>query len=552
MTEECYQSLPQYTPLMPCRAQITGITDNCLRVKGKCFVRISDVLTQFYVVPSMEQPCLLGMNFIKDAGATVDVPQKLLHTANGKKYNLNFEKSAKGIMKTAICLPRAPQECINKVIQVYQDIFSHKETPVKESSLPPAVIDTGPHEPIRQRAYRLPLKKREEVEKCVNTMLQDGVIQPSSSPWSSPITLVPKKDGTTRFCIDYRQLNSITHKDAHPLPNIQDVFDSLSGATIFSTLDLKSGYWQMPMHKDSIAKTAFTCHLGLFEFTRLPFGLTNAPAIFQREVSKALSGLLGKVCLVYIDDIVVFSQTPEQHAKDLEIVFSHLKKVGLQVKASKCDFGKDQIELLVYLVSKDGIAALPSRVDVILKLEPPTDKKGIRSFLGLTGYYRQLIEDYAVIAYPLTELTKKEQPYVWTPECQIAFDKLKQALAQESVLSHPVPSRPYVLRTDVSNYAIGAVLSQTDDFGKEKVISYLSHKLSETQQKWATIEKEAYAIVYALKKFHAYLHGAEFRIKTDHKLLKSLFQSEIRNTKLQRWAIKLVNMAPLLSTTQVK
>ena len=166
----------------------------------------------------------------------------------------------------------------------------------------------------------------------------------------------PQKDGTTRFCVDYRQLNSITKKDAHPLPNIQDVFDALQGATIFSTLDLKSGYWQMPMAKDSVAKTAFTCHLGLFEFNRLPFGLTNAPAIFQREISKVLSGLIGQVCLVYIDDIVVFSRNEKEHAQHLEQVFQRLKQVGLQVKASKCSFGQDQIELLGYLVSHRGIS----------------------------------------------------------------------------------------------------------------------------------------------------------------------------------------------------
>lgn len=544
ITEEVYQKLPRLTPLQQACTQITGVTGNSIPVKGICVVEIAGTPTSSYVINAMDEPCILGINFLRAAGGVIDTPQKILHLSNGQKLNLNLDEQIRAFRanvspRTATCLPKASQPVINKVIEAYKDIFAQKETPVREANLPEAHIDTGNTQPIRQKAYRLPFSKRKQVEECVNNMLTEGIIQPSSSPWSSPITLVPKKDGTTRFCVDYRQLNQVTRKDAHPLPNIQDVFDSMHGAKYFSTLDLKSGYWQLKMAASSIPKTAFTCHLGLYEFKRLPFGLTNAPAIFQREVSKALSGLLGKICLVYIDDIVVFSKTEHEHAQHLEQVFQRLRQVGLQVKASKCHFGQTEVELLGYLVSAQGISPLPSRVEVITKLEPPTTVKGVRSFLGLTGYYRQLIPRYAELSLPLSELTKKDHPFVWTPECQQSFEELKQALSREPLLTHPNPSKPYNLHTDASDYAIGAVLSQVDDYGQEKVVSYLSHKLSDTQRKWATIEKEAYAIIYALKKFHAYLHGSEFRIKTDHKPLKSLFQSEIRNTKLQRWAIQI-------------
>ena len=245
-------------------------------------------------------------------------------------------------------------------------------------SLQPAVIDTGSVESIRQPAYRLPMCKRIVVEQCVDEMLSDGIIRPSESPWASPITLVPKKDGTTRFCVDYMTLNAATKKDAHPLPHIQDIFYELCGAKIFSTLDLKSGYWQIPMSVNSVAKTAFTCHLGLYTFVCLPFGLTNAPAIFQRSMNKVLSGLLGKICMVYIHTIVVYSKTIKEHATHLEQVFLRLRQACLQLKPSKCSFGLTEIELLGFKVSAEGAAPLPGRIEAIRNLEPPTTQKEVR------------------------------------------------------------------------------------------------------------------------------------------------------------------------------
>lgn len=331
----------------------------------------------------------------------------------------------------------------------------------------------------------------------------------------------------------------ITKKDGFPMPYIQDCFDSLQGATIFSTLDLKSGYWQVPMDEESISKTAFTCHLGLFEFTRLPFGLTNAPAIFQRNMTKLLSGLIGTIAMVYIDDIIIYSRTPEEHAKHLEQVLERFRQAGLQLKPSKCHFGLPELDLLGYVVSAKGIRPQPKKIEAIKNLDHPTDVKGVRSFLGVVGYYRQCIPGFAALAMPLTELTKSKQPFIWGPEQQQSFEQLKKALISEPILSHPDPGRPYLLYTDASDKCVGAILVQKDNEGIERVIAYLSHKLSGAQLRWPTIEKEAFGVVYALKKFHPYLWGATFEIHTDHKPLKSLFQSEIKNSKLQRWAIQI-------------
>ncbi len=245
------------------------------------------------------------------------------------------------------CLPCLDSPELNALIRAYKDVFSSKETPVNVAhGAPQATINTGDAPPIRQNPYRLPFAKRQQVEESIAEMLRDGIIRPSTSPWASPITLVPKKDGSTRICADFRKLNQVTVKDAHPLPHIQDVFDQLQGATIFSTLDLKSGYWQIPMHPDSIPKSAITCHLGLFEFLRLPFGLCNAPAIFQRTMNKVLSGLIGKCCMVYIDDIIVYSSSTTEHLQHLGAVFQRLRAAGLQLKPSKCSFFLEEVELL--------------------------------------------------------------------------------------------------------------------------------------------------------------------------------------------------------------
>ena len=427
----------------------------------------------------------------------------------------------------------------DSLLNEFSDIFSSNKKDLPPCTLTQCKINTGSSPPIRQRAYRTPLAKREIVNREIDTMLRDKIIRPSSSPYASPITLVPKKDGTTRFCVDYRKLNQATIKDSHPLPLIQDIFDQLSGAKYFSTLDLKSGYWQIPVAKRDIKKTAFICHSGLYEFLRMPFGLANAPAIFQRTMERVLHGLIGKTCLVYLDDLVVFGTTPEDHLANLRLVFERLRKFNLTVKPSKCSFNKTEILLLGYVIDKNGIRSNPAKVAAIRDLPPPTKVSEVRTFLGMSGYYRNLVQNYAGIAQPLINLTKKNTKFIWSEECAKAFQKLKDILLSDVILTYPNTQKPYRLYTDASNYAIGSILVQLDDEGNEKVIQYLSHALDTTQQKWPVIEKEAYAIVYSLQKLRPYLWGADFQIFTDHKPLKALFSQQIVNSKIQRWAVQI-------------
>jgi transposase InsO family protein len=525
-------------PLLLDAPRLLSASGDQIPTAGITTVTIANRPQSVVICHGLGMDLLLGADTLKDC--VLDLTQKVLKFPDHSlSITLRESSTLPNTTSVVSVVPKAQTPLIQAVLDQYSCVFSPKSTPVAISQLPAAEIVTTQADPIRQQAYRIPHSKRDIVDKCVDEMLNDGIIRPSNSPYASPITLVPKKDGTTRFCVDYRKLNSITRKDAHPLPHIQDVFDSLQGSKVFSTLDLKAGYWQVPMAPESIPLTAFTCFRGLFEFVRLPFGLANAPAIFQRAMNQVLSGLLGKVCMVYIDDIVVYSKTLEDHAQHLKQIFSRLKEVGLQVKPSKCSFELGEIELLGHRVTAEGIKPQPEKVESIANLVPPTDVKAIRSFLGMTGYYRQYIADYASVALPLTELTKKGNPFVWGQEQQAAFDALKQALTRAPILAHADPSKPYVLYTDASDKAVGAILVQNDSEKVERVIAYLSHKLSGAQLRWPTIEKEAFGVVYALKKFHPYLWGATFEIHTDHKPLKSLFSAEIRNSKLQRWAIQI-------------
>ena len=329
----------------------------------------------------------------------------------------------------------------------------------------------------------------------------------------------------------------MTKKDKYPIPNIQDIFDTLGNNSCFTTLDLKSGYWQIPIDEKDKEKTAFVCHRGHFESYFVFFGLTNAPAYFQRAMDKILSSLIGKCVLVYTDDIIINSPDKNTHLKNIESVMKLLVENGLKLKASKCDFMENRVDLLGYVISKDGISPNPDKVDAIHKINPPVDVKETRSFLGSTGYYRQCIPNYAKVAEPLVQLTRKNEPFEWTTERDIAFRKLKQELVSDRVMVRPDLTKPYALYTDACDYAVGAILVQVSDDGIERPVHYLSHQLNATQRRWATIEKEAYAVVYALNKLRVYLLAADFVIYTDHKPLLSLFTKEMNNTKIQRWSV---------------
>lgn len=368
------------------------------------------------------------------------------------------------------------------------------------------------------KPYRTLLNKRQIVDKAIDDMLNAKIIRRSNSPWSFPIVVVDKKDGSKRFCVDFRQLNKVTKFNSYPLPLIDDILALLGGSKYFTTLDLKSGYWQVLVQEKDKEKTAFTCHRGLFEFNVMPYGLRTVPQVFQELMGIVLEGL-ENFSMAYLDDVLIHSATLESQFEHIQKVYDILKEHGLKLKLKKCSFLKETTSYLGFTISTDGVSPDPSNVSSIRSLPAPSSVKEVRSFLGMCSYYRRFIPQFLEIAIPLIHLTKKYAKFKWTDESQKTFDHLKQNLTCVPLLGYPDTGKPYVLYTDASDKAIGACLVQelehNDQIGpgvkNEKPIYFLSHK--------STVEKEAFAIHYAIQKLDHYLHNATFVIKTDHRPL---------------------------------
>ena len=441
-------------------------------------------------------------------------------------------------------LPELPQltdterQLIHDVIERNKDVFAKPHEPVEPATGTVCYIPTGDHPPIALRPYRSAFKHRDAMDEEIQKMEQTGVIQKSASPWAFPVVMVPKKNGELRFCVDYRKLNAVTIKDAHPLPNIEDVLASLYGSRYFTTLDLKSGFWQVPVAEADQEKTAFITHRGLFHFRTMPFGLRNAPAVFQRMMNRVLNGLQHLYALPYIDDIIIHSKSVKEHAKHLEEVFRRLREHRLRLNPAKCTFCQEEIDYLGHLVGRGSIQPNPAKVTAISEMKPPSTVKGVKSFLGVCGYYRKFVRDYAKVAYPLTALTRKDVDFVWGEKQQEAFEALKAALVSKPMLNLPNVREPFRLYTDASDIALGAVLSQNTPEG-EKVVYYLSKKFDNTQKAWPSFEREAFAVVYAIERFRHYLVDTRFTVVTDCKALSYVLQGTSTNAKVQRWGVAL-------------
>lgn len=514
---------------------VCGLGGRLLSVVGETEIAVSGVgIIRVLVTQNLPHELLLGSDAIHMGGGVMDYGNNTLHWY-GHRFQLEPYTDYAVQTGAVHVKDTSGYASIDEVMAQYADVFD--TTKLGHCDVIPFKMDTGDAHPIKQKAYRTPHLKRQIIDKQIDEMLEAGVIVPSASPWASPITLVPKKDGGTRFCVDYRKVNAVTRRDSYPLPLIQDIFDQLEGATLFSTLDLKTGFWQIPIEKSSQDKTAFTCYRGLFNFTRMPFGVVNAPSIFQRTMDRVLHGLIGKICFVFIDDIVVYSRDPADHASALQQVLDRLREAGLKAKPSKCNIACKEVFLLGYQISSAGIAPCPEKTSAIANMEPPRNTREVRRFLGMAGYYRQTVPGYAAIAAPLNALLRLRAKWEWTDQHEKAFRLLQQHLLSDNVLAFPQTNEPYALYTDACDYALGGILVQKDTQGVERVIQYVSHQFTEAERKWSTLEKEAYGVVYCLKKLRPYLFGATFEIFTDHKPLRALFQNEVANSRVQRWAV---------------
>lgn len=398
-------------------------------------------------------------------------------------------------------------------------------------------IETLNHLPVASAPYRLPAPKREALKAEIDKMLKDDIIEESDSPWASNVVMRLKPNGKWRICIDYKRLNEITIADKYPLPIIDDLLQDARGTLYMTTIDLHSGFWQIGLREEDREKTAFITPFGMYQFKRMPFGLKNASATFQRLANNLKNSLPNMKILTYLDDLILISDTFEDHMKELNELFKRLKQFGLRANREKCHFACSEVQYLGHIITQQGIKANPGKIEAIRCRKPPQDLKQLLSFIQTCSWYRRFIKNFAEIIRPLTKLTKKDAKWEWTQIEQNAFNKLKLALCSAPVLQQIDPGKPFIMKTDASAYAIGAVLVQ-EDGENEHPIEYASRLLTAAERNYSTIEREALAVVWATEKFRGYIEGG-VTVVTDHQPLRWLMSIKSPSGRLARWALKL-------------
>ncbi|KAA3460485.1 DNA/RNA polymerases superfamily protein [Gossypium australe] len=504
-------------------------------------------------LPFGEFDLILGMDWLVKYQARLDCAAKrmILKTVDGDEVAMigNRRDYLSNVISALKAEKMVRKGCDAYVVHVYA--LEAKESAVEEVRTVKEFADVFPEElpglppdrevefgidllpgtaPVSIAPYRMAPKELVELKAQIQELLDRGFIRPSVSPWGAPVLFVKKKDGTMRMCIDYRQLNKLTIKNKYPLPRIDDLFDQLKGAAVFSKIDLRSGYHQLKVKEADIHKTAFRTRYGHYEFLVMPFGLTNAPAAFMDMMNRVFQQYLDQFVVVFIDDILVYSRTEEEHDKHLRLVLQILREKQLYAKFSKCEFWLREVTFLGHVVSAEGIRVDPRKIEAVLDWKPPRSVAEIRSFLGLAGYYRRFVEGFSLIAAPMTKLLRKEVPFVWTEKQQESFDKLKKILTEAPVLIQPEAGKEYTVYCDASHTGLGCVLMQ-----EGRVVAYASRQLRPHEVNYPTHDLELAAVVFALKIWRHYLYGERSIVYTDHKSLKYLMTQKDLNLRQRRW-----------------
>jgi hypothetical protein len=491
-----------------------------------------DFPTNMIVLKGQDIDVILGMNWLAQHKAILNIDLRTI------RLSYDHEEV---LLSIPVAIPAKPFGRVYEAILLeIQDISVVCEFPDvfpdDLPGLPPErdvefVIELKPGTaPISRRSYRMPPNELAELKAQLQDLLEKGFIRPSSSPWGCPAIFVKKNDQTLRMCVDYRPLNEVTIKNKYPLPRIDILFDQLTGAQVFSKIDLRSGYHQIRIRPEDIPKTAFTTRYGLFKYLVMSFGLTNAPAHFTYLMNSVFMPELDKFLVVFIDDILIYSKNKEEHAQHLRIVLTRLREHQLYAKFSKCAFWLEEIQFLGHVLSAKGIVVDPIKVKDILEWKPPTTVHQVRSFLGLVGYYRRFIPDFSKLVKPITSLLKNDTKFNWSSRCNEAFEQLKVLLTTAPVLAQPDIEKPFDVYCDASGSGLGCVLMQ-----KGRLIAYASRQLRQHEEHYPTHDLELAAVVHALRIWHHYLLGNICHIYTDHKSLMYIFIHSELNMRQRRW-----------------
>ena len=480
-----------------------------------------------------------------------DLHSILTSTSNFIKSPVEVEAHRKVDLEDKKIKQETRQE-FNKLCDRFDDIISKGSDDIGKTLLVEMDIDTGDSPPIASKPYTLSLKHYDWVQKEITTLEKAGIITKSISPWVSPVVIVPKKSATgeppqRRMCVDFRRLNKQLPEVKNisggkgcislvPLPKIDELYAKLQGYKVFSTLDLRSGYYHIGLSDSAKSKTAFVVSgMGKFEINRVSFGLAQVPAYFQRLINEVLTDC--NFAMGYLDDIIIFSKTEEEHLQHLEEIFERLRKAGLKLKLQKCSFFKKHIQYLGHLISDEGNQPLPEKLESMAKMPVPQNAKQVKQFLGLVGYYRKFVPHFSDIARPLTQLTRKNEGFNWSTECDKCFHMLKDYLQEAPILRYPDPTADYILYTDASKYAYAGVLTQSID-STDHPVAYTSGLFRGSQLNWAALTKEAYAIYMSVKKLSCYLDSTQITLRSDHLPLKKFLEKNTMNAEVNNWAVE--------------
>ena len=446
---------------------------------------------------------------------------------------------------SAVDYPESKQALLG-LLNSYRDVIALPGEPLGNTPYAQHFINLKANvRPVYVPAYRLPHSQREVVDRQIEDMLKEGVIQPSRSPWNSPLFLVPKKTGGFRPVIDFRKVNKVTEDDRFPLPVLKDLLMSLGGGNaVYSSLDLLSGYWQVPLAPESREITAFSTPNGHYEWLRMPFGLKSAPITFQRLMNTLFAPMLGKHVYAYMDDVIIFSEDIPSHFKHLESVLLKLREAALKVKITKCEFLRKSLKFLGHVVDREGIHTMDDKIEAIKHFPTPKSVENVRSFLGLSGYYRCFVKNFSSIASPLNSLLKKDTPFHWGVAQERSFKLLKHALTHAPILVFPDYKKPFILYTDASALGLGAVLMQLNENGKHRVIAYASRTLNSAETNYSVTHQEALAIVWALSTFRDIIYGYKIICYTDHTAVTHLFEGRKLSGRLARWDLTIQDFNP--------